>query len=89
LALCTVGGKELIPSFAPSPGAEQFFDLQNGPHELRDLAAEPDFTALVKEWRQRMIKFLSARGDTWVRDGDLVVQPKALLRRPNAPNVVR
>ncbi|MEK7707947.1 MAG: hypothetical protein AAB380_08130 [Verrucomicrobiota bacterium] len=70
-------------------GAQQLFDLQNDPHELRDLAAESDSAALVKEWRQKMVQHLAIRGDAWVRDGDLVVQPKAMLRRPNAPNVVR
>lgn len=70
-------------------GAQQLFDLQNDPHELRDLATESDSAALVKEWRQRMVQQLAIRGDAWVRDGDLVVQPKAMLRRPNAPNVVR
>ncbi len=70
-------------------GAQQLFDLQNDPHELRDLAAEPSSAALVKEWRKKMVKHLAIRGDAWVRDGDLVVQPKAMLRRPNAPNVVR
>jgi len=69
-------------------GAQQLFDLQNDPHELRDLAAEFGSATLVKSWRQKMIKHLSIRGEDWVRNGDLVVQPKAMLRRQNAPNVI-
>jgi arylsulfatase len=70
-------------------GAQQLFDLTNDPHELRDLTSEPASTALVKEWRQKMVKHLAPRGDAWVRDGDLVVQPKSLLRRENDPNVLQ
>ena len=69
-------------------GAQQLFDLQNDPHELRDLAGETNSAALVKEWRQKMVQHLAIRGEAWVRDGDLVMQPKAMLRRPNAPNIV-
>ncbi len=73
----------------PITGAQQLFDLQNDPHELRDLAAGPEATALVKKWRQKMIEHLASRGEAWVRDGDLVVQPKAILRRPNAPSIAK
>jgi len=69
-------------------GAQQLFDLQSDPHELRDLANDSDSAALVKEWRQKMIKHLAIRGDAWVHDGDLVVQPKAIQRRRNAPGVI-
>jgi arylsulfatase A-like enzyme len=70
-------------------GVQQLFDLQNDPHELRDLAADSSSAALVKEWRQRMIKHLASRGENWVRNGDLVVQPKAQLFRPDSPYIVR
>jgi arylsulfatase A-like enzyme len=69
-------------------GQQQLFDLKNDPHELRDLAADPASSPLVKEWRAKMVKHLAVRGDTWVRDGDLTVQPKSPLRRPNNPNVL-
>ena len=42
-------------------GAQQLFDLQSDPRELHDLTAEPDSAALVKEWRQMMIKHLAFR----------------------------
>jgi hypothetical protein len=56
---------------------------------VADSAAEPASTALVKEWRQKMVQHLAIRGDAWVRGGDLVVQPTAMLRRPNAANGVQ
>ena len=69
-------------------GEQQLFDLQNDAHELRDLAAESASASLVKEWRQKMVKHLAVRGEVWVRDGDLVVQPKSMLRRKDNPNVL-
>jgi arylsulfatase A-like enzyme len=70
-------------------GEQQLFDLQTDPREMRDLASEPASASLVKEWRHKMVKHLAVRGETWVRDNDLVVQPKSLLRRANNPNVLR
>jgi arylsulfatase len=70
-------------------GDQQLFDLKQDPQELHDLATEKDSAALVKSWREKMVQHLAIRGDAWVRDGDLVVQPKAMLRRANNPNVVQ
>ena len=56
---------------------------------MRDLASEPALASLAKEWRQKMVKHLAVRGETWVRDNDLVVQPKSLLRRADNPVVLR
>lgn len=70
-------------------GDQQLFDLKQDPQELRDLAAENDSAALVKRWREQMVQHLAIRGAAWVRDGDLVVQPKPILKRANNPNVVQ
>jgi arylsulfatase len=69
-------------------GVQQLFDLQADPHELRDLAAEESSAALVQNWRQKMAKHLAPRGEDWVRDGDLVVQPKSQLFRASSPYIV-
>jgi arylsulfatase A-like enzyme len=68
-------------------GVQQLFDLVNDPHELCDLAADPASASLVTEWRKKMVQHLSVRGEDWVRNGDLVIQPKALIRRPRAPAI--
>jgi arylsulfatase A-like enzyme len=70
-------------------GAQQLFDLQEDPHELRDLAGESGSAAEVSEWRQQMVQHLALRGEDWVRGGDLVLQTNAILKRMNSPNVVR
>jgi arylsulfatase len=69
-------------------GVQQLFDLQADPHELRDLAVEESSAALVRDWRQKMAKHLAPRGQDWVRDGDLVVQPKSQLFRASSPYIV-
>jgi len=70
-------------------GEQQLFDLQNDPQETRDLASEAASAPLVREWRRKMVKHLAVRGDAWVREGDLVVQEKSLLRRAGNPNELR
>ena len=69
-------------------GVQQLFDLQADPHELRDLATEDSSAALVREWRQKMARHLAVRDESWVRDGDLVVQPKSRLFRADSPYIV-
>jgi hypothetical protein len=39
-------------------GAQQLFDRESDPQELRDLAGEPASASLVGEWRQKMAKHL-------------------------------
>jgi len=69
-------------------GQQQLFDLSRDPKELDDLAAKPDAAKLVKEWRQKMVKHLSVRGEPWVHDGDLAVFEKPIRRRAKTPVVV-
>jgi len=62
-------------------GRQQLFDLRKDPHELRDLAAERASAKLVAEWRGKMLRHLEVRGEPWVKNGDLAVQAKRILRR--------
>jgi arylsulfatase len=66
-------------------GRQQLFDLDNDPYELNDLSADPQHTDLLIEWRKRMVQHVSIRGAHWVRDGDLVVQKKSILRGTHFP----
>lgn len=66
-------------------GEEQFFHLENDPHELKDLSDNAEFDSLLKLWRQRLIDHLEERGEAWVKDGKLVPRPKGMLLSPNFP----
>lgn len=69
-------------------GQQQLFDLKRDPKELQDLAGKKSSASMLKKWRAKMVQHLAVRGDAFIRDGDLVVQPKAILKRANNPNVV-
>lgn len=66
-------------------GQEQLFDLRADPHELRDLAREPARAGELAEWRGRMVRHLTPRGDRFARDGRPVVRTKSVLYSPNFP----
>lgn len=71
--------------YAPT-GAEQFFDLAADPHELHDLARDPESAPLVREWRGRMVEELAERGEPYVVGGDLGLRPKPMVRGRNYPS---
>jgi choline-sulfatase len=47
----------------PAAGQEQLFDLQADPHELRNLAADPEQAARKKELRALLRQWLTEQGD--------------------------
>lgn len=52
-------------------GREQFFDLQNDPHELRDLSRGSDGETRMKPWRERLVERLQDRPEGFVENGKL------------------
>ena len=66
-------------------GREQLFDLGKDPGELHNLANEPTCEPGLKEWRERMVKHLSERGEEFVSGGKLTLRKKRLLYSPNYP----
>jgi arylsulfatase len=66
-------------------GEQQLFDLEQDPIEQNDLAVDPVFDVLIKEWRNRMIQHLSIRGEPWVMDGDLGIRKDTIKHGPNFP----
>jgi len=53
-------------------GAEQLFDLGDDPHEMTDLARQPQHASRVRRWRERMIETLTDRPEGFVSGGELV-----------------
>lgn len=52
---------------------EELYDLQEDPHELRNLASEPDYESLLLEMRQTLSQWQKKTRDLWLyRDGQSV-----------------
>ena len=46
------------------PGQEQLYDLHDDPHEVTNLAADPDYADVLGQLSQQLDDFLSRVGDT-------------------------
>ncbi|XP_065835449.1 arylsulfatase-like [Oscarella lobularis] len=68
---------------------EQLFDLDNDPHEMKNLAGDPKWQSALVMWRSRLIKQFQeeGRGPDWVSsDGTKLVQrTKGQLYSPKYP----
>lgn len=56
----------------PLDDREQFFDLENDPHELHDLSGDERWADTVQMWRERLIDILSERPDS-LADGEKLI----------------
>jgi len=77
-------GKRKYIYFFPK-GEERLFDLVNDPHEKHDLAADRRRAEDVEQWRDKMIRHLSERGDRFVKKGKLQTRKKSILYSPHYP----
>jgi len=71
--------------FHARDGEEQLFDLEHDPHELQDLAGEPQYEPKLRLWRQRLIDHFSERGEPFLKNGKLGLRPEGLMLSPNFP----
>lgn len=67
-------------------GEEQLFHLEEDPGERYDLAKDPGYRKVLREWRQRMVEHLSERGEPYVKDGRLLVRRETILYSPHYPD---
>ena len=58
-------------------GEDQFFNLESDPHELTDLARDPQHRGEVAAWRDRLIAHLAPRGEEWVSNGRLALRARS------------
>jgi arylsulfatase A-like enzyme len=70
-------------------GAQQLFDLDNGPGEAHDLAAEPGHRAALNLWRGRLRDHLAERGKPFVVGGELALRPESFLYGRHYPKETR
>lgn len=68
-------------------GDEQLFNLENDPYEFTNLAPSPQYTAVLEEWRNRLVRQfqLEGRGREWVVNGTLQQRQKSQLYSPHYP----
>jgi arylsulfatase len=66
-------------------GEEQLFDLTTDPGEKKDLAKTDRYRKQLSEMRKEMVQHLQERGDSFVKNGQLVKRDKTLLYSPNYP----
>ncbi len=66
-------------------GKEELFDLINDRNELVNLAVNSRFQAELLKWRRRMVEHLRERGESFVKDDELVIREETLLYGPNYP----
>lgn len=66
-------------------GSEQLFDLEKDPHELVERSKDKQYTQTVHQMRKAMIEHLSERGDTFVKDGQLITRTSTMLYSPHYP----
>jgi arylsulfatase len=70
-----------------STGEEQLFDLVNDQGETKNIANQQQHNDQLLLWRKRMIDHLNVRGESFVKDGQLVKRSTNLLFGPNYPNL--
>lgn len=68
-------------------GNEQLFNLKNDPGEISELSGKNKKELNV--WRQRLVEYLSERGEDFVQDGRPVIRSETMLYSPNYPEGVR
>lgn len=66
-------------------GEEVLFDLVKDPHELKEVSSSKAYKKQLEYMRQKMVEHLTERGDSFVKDGKLVVRKESMLYSPNFP----
>lgn len=68
-------------------GNEQLFDLEKDPCELTDCFRHKKYAKTIVKMRTAMTEHLSERGDSSVKDGQLVTRTTTMLYSPNYPQI--
>lgn len=70
--------------YYPTGNLRQLFDLQEDPHEMRDLAGDPAYGEVLDRLTRLLIDQLYGGDEAWVSDGELIGLPDQPFEpRPN------
>lgn len=72
--------------FHARDGEQQLFHLEQDRQELRDLASDTRYEAVLRLWRGRLIEHLAERGDEFVKGGQLALRPQGRMTSPHFPS---
>lgn len=67
-------------------GSEQLFDLEKDPGELKECSKNKKYARTIETMRAAMIKHLSERGESFVKNGQLVIRESTMLYSPHYPD---
>lgn len=82
-AAVTDGKRKYIWHFAT--GQEQFFNLENDPHENNDLINTSALKKEITQWRNYLTDYLKERGEGFVKNGKPVKRTKTMIYSPHYP----
>lgn len=66
-------------------GSEQLFDLEKDPGELNECSKNKKYTSTMEKMRKAMIEHLAERGESFVKNNQLMTRSETMLYSPNYP----
>ena len=58
--------------FIPTDHEEELYDLKNDPHEMNNLADNPEFASKQKELKKELFRWMKSQNDYLNEDGNIV-----------------
>jgi len=60
-------GQRVLKAYFARP-AEELYDLEKDPNELRNVAADSAYSVALKEMQEKMLAFREKTKDLWLRE---------------------
>ncbi len=71
--------------FHARDGEEMLFNLAKDPHELNNLASDPQHDPMLRTWRGRLVEHFSERGAPFLVNGRLGLRPESTRHSKHYP----
>jgi N-sulfoglucosamine sulfohydrolase len=66
---------------------EELYDIESDPHELHNLAADPNYSTLLEQYRQKLAEWRKQQNDTITGPEEIKDEPLKKGEKPAAPYV--